>query len=388
MIKNYIEKIKAKDKKTIGITVGVLVAIIAIIITIILVTGSSKKEKETEETKTTTEKTTEKETEETTTEPVDETPEGMVRSQLTGELVDEKIGLRRPISIMLNNLQAAVPQAGIEKAGVVMEAPVEGAICRFQAFFEDYDDLDKIGSVRSARTYFVYYSRQFDSIYLHFGEANYALDALGHSSVNNLSGLSAVGNKVYYRTTDRVAPHNAYASAEGIAAGIEDQGYRTHLEDGYTGPFKFAKDDEEIELKDGSAAIKVVPGYYVNKPWFEYNAEDGLYYRFQYDDKHIDELTGNQLAYKNIIFQNCSYEHYYDTPYLNIEMMGKGEGKYFTNGKVIDITWEKKEEFGQTFYYDKAGNQITLNQGKTWVCIITESDRVEVYDKLDESTTN
>ena len=387
MIKKYLENIKAKDKKTIGITIGVVVLLIALIVTIVVV-ASGGKDKKKEETTTTEKQTQETTTEETTTEPVDELPEGMVRSQLTGELVDEKIGLRRPISVMLNNLQAAVPQAGIEKAGVVMEAPVEGAICRFQAFFEDYDDLDKIGSVRSARTYFVYYSRQFDSIYLHFGEANYALDALNNPSIDNLSGLSAVGNKVYYRTTDRVAPHNAYASAEGIAAGIEDQKFRTHLEDGHTGPFKFAKDDEEVELTKGSPAIKVVPGYYVNKPWFEYNVEDGLYYRYQYGDKHIDELTGNQLAYKNIIFQNCNYEHYYDTPYLNIEMAGSGEGKFFTNGKVIDITWEKKDEFGQTLYYDKDGNQITLNQGKTWVCIITESDRVEVYDKLDESAAN
>ncbi|MBQ4068997.1 MAG: DUF3048 domain-containing protein [Lachnospiraceae bacterium] len=388
MIKTYIENIKAKDKKTIGITVGVAVLLISIIIVIIVLATSGKDNTEKETTTKATEKQTEETTEETTTEPSDELPEGKVRSQLTGEIVDEKIGLRRPISVMLNNLQAAVPQAGIEKAGVVLEAPVEGAICRFQAFFEDYDDLDKIGSVRSARTYFVYYSRQFDSIYLHFGEANYALDALNHESIDNLSGLSAVGNKVYYRTTDRVAPHNAYASAEGIAAGIEDQGFRTHLDKDYTGPFIFSADDEQIELTSGQPAIKVVPGYYVNKPWFEYNEKDGLYYRFQYGDKHIDELTGNQLAYKNIIFQNCSYESYYGTEYLNIEMQGKGEGKYFTNGKVIDITWEKKDEFGQTFYYDKDGNQITLNQGKTWICIITESDRVEIYDKLDESTAN
>lgn len=388
MIKNYFEKLKAKDKKVLGITIG-SIGILISIIAIVMVLSSGKKDKTVKETTTSNvQKQTEESTEETTTEPAEVLPEGMVRSQLTGQLVDEKIGTRRPISVMLNNLQAAIPQAGIEKAGVVMEAPVEGAICRFQAFFEDYDDLDKIGSVRSARTYFVYYSRQFDSIYLHFGQANYANDALENPAINNLSGLSAVGNKVYYRTTDRVAPHNAYASAEGIAAGIEDQQYRTHLEKDYTGPFKFAEDDKEVELTNGEPAIKVVPGYYVNKPWFEYNEEDGLYYRFQYGDKHIDELTGNQLAYKNIIFQNCKYESYYGTEYLNIEMQGKGEGKYFTNGKVIDITWEKKDEFGQTFYYDKEGNQITLNQGKTWVCIITESDRVTVYDKLDESTTN
>lgn len=379
IILDFIYDLKNKDKKAIGIAVGITVAVIAVVVAVVLLTnGSGKKNKET-----TTEKTTvvESTTPEPTTEPEPVVPKGMVRSQLTGQWIKKSKGIRRPISVMLNNIIDAVPQAGIEEAGVVYEAPVEGAICRFQAFFDDYDKLDKIGSVRSARTYFVYFSKQFDSIYLHFGQARYALDALESPEIDNLSGLSGVGNTVYYRTTDRVAPHNAYASAEGIKAGIEQMGYRKNLKKGYEGPYKFAEDDEEVNLEKGKPAIKIIPGYYVNKPWFEYNEKEKLYYRFQYDGKHIDQLTNHQLAYKNIIFQYCECESYYGTPYLNINTMGSGKGKYFTNGKYIDITWKKDSEFGQTFYYDKDGNQITMNQGKTWVCIITEEDRVEIHGK-------
>ncbi len=379
MLKNFIEDLKNKDKKAMAIAAGIIVTLIAVIIVIVVLATGKKGKKEETTTETTTQEIT---TQETTTEAVPTTPKGMVRSQLTGEWIKKSKGNRRPISIMLNNLQAAVPQAGIEKAGVIYESPVEGAICRFQAFFEDYDSLEKIGSVRSARTYFVYFSKQFDSIYLHFGQANYALDALNSPEIDNLSGLAAVGNVVYYRTTDRVAPHNAYASAEGIKAGIEQMGYRKNLEKGYKGPYLFAEDDKEVNLTGGKPALKVVPGYFINKPWFEYNSKDKLYYRYQYDDKQIDELTNNQLAYKNIIFQYCNYESYYGTPYLNIETSGTGKGKYFTNGKYIDITWKKDSEFGQTFYYDKDGNQITMNQGKTWVCIIIDGDQVEIYDKL------
>lgn len=382
MLQNFKEALLNKDKKAIAILCGIAAVIIAIIVLIIvLATGGKKDEnKETTSKKETTQAETT--TIEPATEPEPEVPEGMVRSQLTGEWIEEEKGLRRPISVMLNNLRPAVPQAGIENAGVIYESPVEGAICRFQAFFEDYDDLNKIGSVRSARTYFVYFAQQFDSIYLHFGQANYANDALANEKTNNLSGLSGVGNTVYYRTTDRVAPHNAYASAEGIKAGIKEMGYREMLEKDYKGPFTFAEDEEEVNLAAGKPAIKVVPGYYVNKPWFEYNEKDKLYYRFQYEGKQIDELTNNQLAYKNIIFQYCDYESYYGTEYLNIFTMGEGEGKYFTNGKYIDITWKKDTEFGQTFFYDKEGNPITLNQGKTWICIIIDGEQVEIYDKL------
>ena len=54
------------------------------------------------------------------------------------------------------------------------------------------------------------------------------------------------------------------------------------------------------------------------------------------------------------------------------------------NGKAIDITWEKPSEFGQTHYYDLAGNEIVLNQGKTWVCIILNNavNKVVISDQV------
>ena len=55
----------------------------------------------------------------------------------------------------------------------------------------------------------------------------------------------------------------------------------------------------EIPLNPGNWNAEIVkPGYQYNEPWFEYNAEDGLYYRYQYGGTQIDELTGQQLACK------------------------------------------------------------------------------------------
>ncbi len=127
-------------------------------------------------------------------------PDGMVKSYLTGEYVSEAIGTRRPVAVMLNNIKKAVPQAGIANAGVVYEAPVEGGITRLMGIFEDYDNLTKIGSVRSCRDYYIYYALEFDAIYAHYGQAAYALPYLDLENVNNLSGLSGYGSQVYYRT--------------------------------------------------------------------------------------------------------------------------------------------------------------------------------------------
>ena len=107
-----------------------------------------------------------------------------MKSYLTGEYVDEAIGRRRPVAVMLNNIQAAIPQAGISNAGVIYEAPVEGGITRLMAVMEDYDNLEKIGSMRSCRDYYIFYAAGFNAIYVHYGQSAYALPILELPEVN------------------------------------------------------------------------------------------------------------------------------------------------------------------------------------------------------------
>ena len=310
-----------------------------------------------------------------------EAPEGQVVSYLTGEYVPEAVGRRRPVAVMLNNIQDAVPQSGIANAGVVYEAPVEGDITRLMGIFEDYDDLTKIGSVRSCRDYYIFYAMEFDAIYAHYGQAAYAVPYLEQDFVHNLSGLSSYGSEVYYRTTDRVAPHNAYTSYEGIQKGIELCGYSQEYSADYDGHYQFAKVGESVELENGTVANKVsLDCYSVNKPWFEYDASTQTYKRFQYGGPQIDELTQEQLAYDNIILQYSSYKVYDQNGYLNIDPITAGTGKYITHGKAIDIRWEKDAPYGVTHYIDGNEQEIRLNTGKTWVAIILndETDSIAI----------
>ena len=139
-----------------------------------------------------------------------------VKSYLTGEDVSVGIGHRRPIAVMLGNDTNGAPQSGTENAGVIYEAPVEGSITRLMAIIEDYDNIPRIGSVRSCRDYYIFYASGFDAIYTHYGQSAYALPFLELPEVNNISGLAGYGDQVFYRTTDRKSPHNAYTSFEGI----------------------------------------------------------------------------------------------------------------------------------------------------------------------------
>ncbi|MDO5336314.1 MAG: DUF3048 domain-containing protein [Eubacteriales bacterium] len=303
--------------------------------------------------------------------------EEMVTSYLTGEQIAASKGRRRPISVMLSNIQEGCPQSGIAKAGVIYEAPVEGNITRLMAIFEDYDDLTKIGSVRSCRDYYLFYSQEFDAVYAHYGQAVYALNYLDQGLVDNLNGLSSVGSAVYYRTTDRQAPHNAYTSAEGLSAGIAAEGYRQGYSEDYQGHYLFAENGQETIPQGGIAANEVhLNCFPLNQPWFSYDASTGEYKRFQYGQAQVDDLTGEQLTCDNIILQYSQYTNYDENGYLNIDAISGGQGKFITRGQAIDIRWEKDSVWGVTHYFDSSNQEIRLNPGKTWVEIVL-NDRVD-----------
>ncbi len=298
--------------------------------------------------------------------------DGMIRSYLTGEMVSVEQGNRRPLAIMMSNDKEALPQYGINRAGVVYEAPVEGTMNRYMAILEDYDDLDRIGSVRSCRTYYTYFAREFDAIYAHFGQSTFAKPYL--KNVDNINGIEGIGSVAYYRSKDRKQPHNAYASFSGIQKAIEKLGYSQEYDDSYKGHYRFASSDNGVFL-DGEGvqeAKKVTPGYSYNDPWFEYNQEDGLYYRYQYGAAHNG--SEGQIAVKNILIQYCPAAYYADTQYRNINVHEDSYGYYITNGKCMNITFSKDGEFGVTHYYGPDKEEIVLNPGKTWVCIIPTKD--------------
>ena len=98
--------------------------------------------------------------------------------------------------------------------------------------------------------------------------------------------------------------------------------------------------------------------------------------RYQYNQKHIDDQNKKQLHCSNIIVQFVNYTLYPDNKSLDITLTGKGSGWFITNGKAEKITWSKdKKMTGRTKYLDKNGKEITLNTGKTWICVVGNDDK-------------
>lgn len=359
---------KTHRKITAALGTSMLVCLLLLVILLVSSCGK-KKEPEKKETKTTAPATTAP----APTEPENTIPEGYVQSDISGAYISPEMANNRPIAVIFNNTKVAVPQSGISQADVIYEAPMEGGDVRLLGIFQDYSNLEKIGSVRSARTYFIAFMLEYDAIFAHYGKAWTCEYLLNEKFVNNMDGTAGEGSTVYYRTSDRKAPHNAYTSTEKLLAGIEKKGYTTTHKSDYKNHFQFTDEKSPNLLSEGTDAVYVRPGYSINKSWFEYNAEEGVYNRFQFDGPHIDEMNGKQLTCKNIIIQYVPFTIYEGSNYLNLNVWDGGKGKYITNGKAIDITWKKDSQYGATRYYDAAGKEIQLNPGKTWISVCQTS---------------
>ena len=334
-------------------------------------------------------------------EPVDDTAafweqvseDGKVRSYLTGDWVDAEYGRQRPVAVMIENTKACLPQYGIGNAGVIYECVVEGGITRMMAIFDDYSGLDQIGNIRSSRPYYVYFASEYDAIYMHAGGNPAAFELIDDKNlVDNINALTVEGTKgkaAAFRVGS--GEHTLYTNSDGIDIGIEKLDYDTSLPSDYEPHFVFAADGNTLSDGEDCQAIQLY--YYTNKPYWIYNEDDGLYYRYEFNQKQVDAITGEQLTAKNIIIQNVEWWTYEGSQYLGYLLSyNTGTGKYISNGKMIDIVWSKDGDTDITHYYDlNTGEEIQLNVGVTWIqaCQQDYTDETEYYaDKSDFSKAN
>lgn len=313
--------------------------------------------------------------------------EGMIRSRLTNEWVDADVAATRPVAVIIPNEIGAVPQYNLSEASVLYEANVEGRMSRLMAVYEGWKNLGTIGNIRSARSYFIFWAYEWDAFLVHSGGPYFINDMISDPDTQNINDHVGTDSAAFFRDSSRRAPHNLYATGSGILNVVNSRGYSLEYR-GLTdnNHYRFTDKSHQNTLTQygndakSAAYIDMSGCYPLTRCYFEYDESDGLYYRSQYlsggtDGPHIDGMTGEQLAFKNILVQNVTYEKINDDGYLNFLCHDTTmDGWYFTNGRGIHITWEKSGDYDATRYYDDYGNEILMNTGKTMVCIVLSDD--------------
>lgn len=292
------------------------------------------------------------------------------------KIVDEN-SKTRPIAVMINNNHQAWPHAGLDDAYITYEIIAEGGITRLMAIFKD-QDTSKIGSVRSARPYYLDYALENDAIFVHYGYSDDAKSDIASLGVDNINGLTT--QSVFWRDTslNKATEHTVFTSMEKINEYAKEQDYDRDTNKDLL--LNYSVDEISLKKKDGAQKadnIYIKYSYYTNTS-YEYDKEKKVYKRSMSGEAHTDAVTGKQYTVKNIIItpiNNYSYDSYGRQKLDNIT---SGEGYYITDGYAVPITFEKTSRSSQTVYKYKNGKEIKVNDGNTYIQITPEGEEVSI----------
>lgn len=295
---------------------------------------------------------------------------------IDGSIVDADKAGYWPYAVMIENLLSVRPQSGLSQASVVYESLVEGGATRFMAVFDPSEIIPEIMPVRSARPYYLEWSSEYGALYAHAGGSPKALTVIRENDdINDLEALSSDA-KYFWRDTSKSAPHNLVTSSEKMNFALHDKGLIEHA--ATFDPWRF-KDDAELESRgDGGKTASFNFSYGLTyKVDFTYNRERNEYLRFNADEPHLDNNTGEQIAVKNVIVQLVE-EPLLDGGKGRLEIYAGGEGSawMFRDGLAIPCTWKKGSRTDRTRFYDQEGNELELNRGAIWVHIVPKDQAV------------
>jgi hypothetical protein len=152
---------------------------------------------------------------ETETEETEEEPDpNMIVSPLDGLRYYPEDLSKRPVALSIDNHPKARWQAGISQAEIVYEVEVEHPFTRYLCIFYAKEP-ERIGPVRSARPYLIYYALEYDGIFVHVGGSDDAFIEIKRLGVAEVDGLYSGALWRYY-DTGKYAPHNVYTTLESI----------------------------------------------------------------------------------------------------------------------------------------------------------------------------
>ncbi len=290
---------------------------------------------------------------------------------LTGEAgFPESAAGMRPVAIMVNNINAALPHRGLSEADVLYEVAVEGGITRMLAVFADLDAIPSVGPVRSARHYYTDLAAPYNALYVHFGGSAPGKAAIQNRGIDNIDGLiygTTAFTKDSWRAQNRGVEHSYFIDGAAIRSVAEQRGYA--LDGETTAPLSISQ--QKITPEQPSGGVYVKFSGYTNSE-FIWNPDTGLYEKKRNGEPHIDENNGETLAFANVLILVTDITSYDGGDLREVALNG-GSGWLFTGGGFEPVSWSKGSYQNPFSFTRQDGSAAQGNVGPTFIALIDDS---------------
>lgn len=300
-------------------------------------------------------------------------------SPLTGLPITEELLTRRPVAIMINNLnKAQTVQTGLNDAQLIFETYVEGGITRLMAVYEDIGSVGQIGTVRSARYPFVDLALSLQAIYVHNGEdTTYCGPHITQTGILDFDLIGGLGKYSFRETNGLAYEHTLYTSGSKLAEGFGVKKWDKALDEARKPFVQFRTGNDTQTATDGVCISVTVPfsGSYVTQ--FKYNSATQRYVRYFKDTLRQDYKTGEDVTVKNVFVLQTDQRKYPDNYHVEVDLIG-GDGLYISNGVCEAIKWSKGDANDPLVITKLDGSTFAANPGNSWICLVDKDRSVTV----------
>ncbi len=306
---------------------------------------------------------------------------------------------KRITAVMVNNISASRPTAGLSEAQILVEIQVEGGITRFMALYQDYATMPKVGSIRSARDQFFQLILPYWAFYIHDGQSTpmfqffedfqYGEFSLDTGRYGGNTTDPAAMNSLAWRDQPRLDAgfdwaYTEYTDAEHVISTLDSNGLDDYRS--YGSPiFNFVPYTQPSRTPGGGgaaeAAVMHSPGYI---SYFEYDEASARYRMSQFNgasnkvEPTVDENNGQRLSFDNLVVLFAPMENYPGTEAdggLKKFDYSAGAGYYISRGGYELVYWSKGGPNHPMLLYqmDNRDEMVQVNVGNTYLAVVDDS---------------
>ncbi|MET9591938.1 DUF3048 domain-containing protein [Streptomyces sp. NPDC006516] len=265
------------------------------------------------------------------------------------------------LAVKIDNVAAARPPTGLEKADIVYVEQVEAGLSRLLAAYSSALPA-VIGPVRSARETDLELLRQFDDPTLAYSGAQSALrPSIEAAPLDALPPSKAPD--AYFRSGDRDAPHNLYVrpgKIPGASTGVnaaEDIGLR------FAAPPPGGAPVDERTVSYPSALFTFT--------W----ATDRDEWLVSMDKAPARTASGDRIGAATVVLQNVDVQpsRFRDrggntSPFS--ATVGSGSAEVLRDGMSYDVAWERSTAESPTGFTTRDGEPMTFATGQVWIVLV------------------
>jgi hypothetical protein len=297
-----------------------------------------------------------------------------VMAPLSGRPIDEDAAKRAVVSVKVDNSPSGRPQAGLEKADLIVEEKVEGGVTRFIAIFQSQES-ELVGPIRSLRTTDRPVVSAFRGVFAFSDGVAFTLNRLKGAPVVTVTERDDAA--AFVNPKGRHRPYATFAATARLRreAGADAQPPAA--------AFPFLAEGEAFAPAGATPATKASINYGGSTTGsFDWDAATGTWQRSSNGRPHL-LVDGTRLAFSNVIIQKVGYRGvgYNDSskhPVDEAVVVGEGDAIVLSGGKQVKARWSKPSNEAMTTYTDSSGAPIKLIAGPTMIALAPTSAPISV----------